>query len=235
MITPFWIDPNDPATFPDVEFALRDPEGLLAVGGDLSPERLIAAYAKGIFPWFSAGQPILWWSPNPRLVLFPEEVKISRSLRKSLRKNPFEVRFDHAFNEVVRRCAEPRPQQDGTWITREMKAAYARLFDLGLAHSAEAWEGDELVGGLYGVALGRVFFGESMFSRRTDASKIAFVHLVRHLQAWGYHVIDCQVKTDHLMSLGAVEIPRRRFTQLLARHVVTGGRSAPWRAEAMEF
>ena len=218
MAAPYWIERDAPADcFPDVALALRDPDGLLAVGGDLSPERILAAYRRGIFPWYSEGQPILWWSPDPRAVLFPERLKISRSLRKVLNKDRFQITFDKAFPRVVAGCAAPRKGEEGTWITPGMAEAYRRLHERGAAHSVECWEGDELVGGLYGVAIGRVFFGESMFSRRSDASKVAFVHLVRMLRRWEYDLIDCQVATRHLASLGAVTVPRERFIRMLRR------------------
>lgn len=225
---PFLLDPRC-AVFPDAELALDDPDGLLAIGGDLSPERLLQAYRHGIFPWYSEEQPILWWTPNPRAVLFPERLSVSRSLRKALRRGSFRVTLDTAFPEVVTACAAPRGGDPGTWITPQMDAAYRRLHALGFAHSVESWEGDELVGGLYGVALGRMFFGESMFSRRTDASKVAFVHLVRQLEAWGFPLVDCQVASDHLASLGAEEIPRREFTALLDRYCEQPGVPLPWR------
>jgi leucyl/phenylalanyl-tRNA--protein transferase len=208
-----WLTADAP--FPPLARALHEPNGLLAAGGDLSPERLLMAYRHGIFPWFSEGQPILWWSPDPRMVLFPPELKVSRSLSKTLRKRPFEVRTDTAFRAVMQGCAAPRPGEPGTWISPEMIAAYTRLHELGLAHSVETWRGDELVGGLYGIALGRMFYGESMFSHATDASKIAFVHLVRQLERWGFGMIDCQMKTEHLASLGAREIPRNEFARRL--------------------
>lgn len=206
-------------SFPPVENALREPNGLLAVGGDLSPERLLEAYSKGIFPWFNADEPILWWSPNPRMVLFPEEIKISRSLRKTLKKNHYQIRTDGSFTQVMHACASPRKGQAGTWIHPEMIAAYTALHDMGLAHCVETWMDDELVGGLYGVALGQVFFGESMFSCVPDASKIALVHLAKQLQRWEFGLIDCQVKTGHLTSLGAREISRCEFSQQLDRHI----------------
>jgi len=209
---PFWLDPHDPeAPFPPVELALRDPDGLLAVGGDLSPRRLLNAYRHGIFPWYSEGQPILWWSPDPRLVLFPDRLRVSRSLRKILRKEMFRITLDQAFPEVIRACAAPRAGDQGTWITPAMQAAYVRLHELGHAHSVEAWLEGKLVGGLYGVAIGRMFFGESMFSRVSAASKVAFVHLVRRLAAWGFGPIDCQVHTDHLARFGAEPVSRARF------------------------
>ena len=198
---------------------MKDPNGLLAAGGDLSPERLIDAYRRSIFPWYGEGDPILWWSPDPRLVLFPGELKISRSLGKSIRKGNYEFRLDSAFEEVVKRCAEPRTMGAGTWISPQIIEAYCRLHQLGLAHSAETWIENELAGGLYGVSMGKVFFGESMFSRKTDASKIAFVHLVHQLERWGFRMIDCQVKTPHLVSLGAREITREEFALNLNRWV----------------
>ncbi|HHH13116.1 MAG TPA: leucyl/phenylalanyl-tRNA--protein transferase [Thiolapillus brandeum] len=205
--------------FPDPATAETEPDGLLAVGGDLSPARLVNAYRQGIFPWYSAGQPILWWSPDPRMVLFPERLHVSRSLRRTLRRGTFEVTFDRDFGAVIRACAAPREGQGGTWITPEMIDAYETLHRLGLAHSVEAWHRGELAGGLYGVALGRLFFGESMFSAVSDASKVAFVQLVRTLQALGCPMIDCQVHTDHLESLGAELVPRRHFLQLLGAHI----------------
>ena len=202
--------------FPDPELA--EPDGLLAVGGDLSPERLVAAYAAGIFPWYSDDLPILWWSPDPRLVLFPEELHVSRSLRRTLRSGRFLVRSDTAFEQVIDRCAgRPRPGQEGTWITPEMAEAYLRLHGLGLAHSIEAWEGGALAGGLYGVALGAAFFGESMFADRPDASKVALARLVEWLRSHRFEMVDCQVRTEHMVRLGAREIPRREFLLRLAR------------------
>ncbi len=220
---PYWLEPDsDPAQFPDPTFALEEPDGLLAVGGDLSPARLLNAYRQGIFPWYSEGEPILWWSPNPRAVLFPEQLKISRSLQKSLRKRRFRVTLDTAFAQVIAACSESRLDKDGsqsgTWITEEMKQAYIALHRIGFAHSVECWEGEDLVGGLYGVSMGKVFFGESMFARRSDASKIGFAHLVKQLTAWEFALIDCQVHTDHLASLGAVDIPRENFLTLLDQH-----------------
>ena len=196
--------------FPDP--ALAEPGGLLAVGGDLRPERLLEAYARGIFPWFDDRSPILWWSPDPRLVLAPEELHVSRSLARTLRRGTFRVTADTAFDSVIRRCAEKgRPGQRGTWITPEMIDAYCALHRLGFAHSFEAWEGEALAGGLYGVSLGAVFFGESMFADAPDASKVAFARGVAWLASRGVGLVDCQVRTDHLVSLGAREIPRREF------------------------
>lgn len=204
-------------TFPPVEQALDDPNGLLAIGGDLSPQRLLAAYRHGIFPWFSTGQPILWWSPAPRMVLYPQELNISRSMRKRLKQQDYEVRYNTAFREVMQACAETvRPDQDGTWITGPMIEAYATLQELGHALSAETWIDGQLAGGLYGVRIGRMFFGESMFHRVSNASKIAFIHLVQELQRQGCGLIDCQMHTSHLASLGARDIPRREFCRQLA-------------------
>ena len=208
-----WLRGNAP--FPPVEKALKSPNGLLCAGGDLSPERIIAAYSRGIFPWFSEGDPILWWSPDPRMVLFPDELKVSKSLRKSVERGVFETRFDTAFRDVIARCAAPREGQSGTWIGPEMVAAYTALHDMGVAHSVESWQEGELVGGLYGLALGRVFFGESMFSRAPDASKVALVKLVERLREQGCDLIDCQQATPHLASLGAREIPRAEFARLV--------------------
>jgi leucyl/phenylalanyl-tRNA--protein transferase len=221
-----WLEHS--GDFPPVEQALSRPNGLLAAGGDLSPERLLRAYQLGIFPWFSAGEPILWWSPDPRMVLVPGELKIARSLAKTLRKANFEIRVDSAFEHVVQACSEPRPRQTGTWITDAMQAAYTRLHRLGVAHSIETWRGDELVGGLYGVALGRAFFGESMFSRATDASKIALVHLARQLQNWEFGLIDCQMHTPLLASFGAREVAREQFTRRVAELVKYPDVPVPW-------
>jgi leucyl/phenylalanyl-tRNA--protein transferase len=212
-----WLHGDAP--FPPVSKALRSPNGLLCAGGELTPQRLIEAYRQGIFPWFSEGDPVLWWSPDPRMVLFPEELKVSRSLRKTLQRGIYETRFDSAFREVMEACAEPREGQNGTWIMPEMIAAYTRLHHIGLAHSVESWREGELVGGLYGIALGKVFFGESMFSRATDASKVALVRLVEALRERGFRVIDCQQATAHLASLGAREIPRTEFSKLLQESI----------------
>ena len=201
--------------FPPVELASRQPDGLLAAGGDLMPERLLDAYRHGIFPWFSAGDPILWWSPDPRMVLFPDEFKISKSLRKTLQKGQYEIRTDSAFEQLMRACAMPRVGQNGTWIQEEIVDAYVRLHKMGLAHSVETWMNGELAGGLYGVSLGRMFYGESMFSHKTDASKIALAHLSTQLKRWKFGMIDCQMNTPHLASMGAREIPRREFLMRL--------------------
>ena len=212
-----WLHGDEP--FPPVTKALRSPNGLLCAGGDLSPGRLVEAYSHGIFPWFSEGDPILWWSPDPRMVLFPDELKVSRSLRRTLARGPFETRFDTAFRAVVEACAAPRDGHGGTWIVPEMIEAYTRLHELGFAHSVESWSGGALAGGLYGIALGKVFFGESMFTRAPDASKVALVRLVERLRGADYRLIDCQQATAHLASLGAREIPRRTFAQLLQESI----------------
>lgn len=206
-----WLETASP--FPPPHTALSDPNGLLAAGGDLSPSRLLAAYRRGIFPWYGQGDPILWWSPDPRMVLVPEELKISRSLAKTLRNKCYEVRFDTAFDEVMAGCARARPDQPGTWITADMREAYNRLHRLGYAHSVETWIDGSLAGGLYGVAIGAVFFGESMFTSTRDASKIALAALVRHCTGRGLRLIDCQMHTRHLESLGARDVPRREFSR----------------------
>lgn len=217
-----WLNDSDPPdAFPPVEFALTEPPGLLAAGGDLQPERLLAAYRRGIFPWYSAGQPILWWSPDPRTVLFPTEFKTSRSLAKTIRTRGFEVRFDTAFVEVMAGCGDPRLRPEGTWINADMVEAYVRLHRLGCAHCIETWLDGQLVGGLYGVQLGRVFYGESMFSRVTDASKFALKMLCARLIEQQVAMIDCQMSTPHLLSLGAREISRRKFVELLRQHTGT--------------
>jgi leucyl/phenylalanyl-tRNA--protein transferase len=228
MRGPFWIEPGSSTPFPPAELALADPDGLLAVGGDLSPARLLDAYRNGIFPWYSEGQPLLWWSPNPRTVLLPENLHVARSLRKTLRRGQFRVTADTAFREVVTGCAAPREGHGGTWITTEMARAYARLHDLGAAHSVEVWEEEELVGGIYGVALGRVFFGESMFSRRSNASKVAITYLVRQLKRWEFPLLDCQVDNPHLRTLGAMAIPRTEFLAVLDAHCGRKPVPGPW-------
>jgi len=214
-----WMDPNDPhAPFPPLEVALTEPDGLLALGGDLSVARLLNAYQHGIFPWYSDGQPIMWWSPDPRTVLLPDELKISRSLAKTLRKKPYTITLNNAFADVIEACAAPRNDDEGTWITSEMQQAYCELHHVGHAHSVEAWQGKQLVGGLYGIAIGQVFFGESMFAGANDASKAAFVHLVQHLKQAGFRMIDCQVDSAHLKSLGATQISRALFAEKLSQY-----------------
>lgn len=212
----FWVEDNILATdFPPVSKALRDPDGLLAIGGDLSEERLLDAYKKGIFPWFNEGQPVMWWSPDPRCVVLPEEIKISRSLAKRLRQKKFKITYDTVFTNVIDECASARKGIDDTWITNDIKLAYCNLYKLGYAHSVECWLDEELVGGLYGLAMGKVFFGESMFSRKPDASKVALVHLAEQLEKKEFRLIDCQVHSQHLQTLGAKLIQRELFIQIL--------------------
>ncbi|MBV1872287.1 MAG: leucyl/phenylalanyl-tRNA--protein transferase [Gammaproteobacteria bacterium] len=213
-----WLS-EDSYEFPPIDSAMTEPNGLLAAGGDLSAERLIAAYKQGIFPWYEEDQPILWWCPSPRSVLFPAELKISKSLAKTLRQNRFDVRVDTCFEDVIRHCAAPREEGGGTWITEDMIQAYCHLHRLGVAHSVETWQNGELVGGLYGISIGCIFFGESMFSTRANASKVAFVHIVRHLHEAGFPIIDCQVANPHLESLGATDIPLRYFKQIVNAHI----------------
>lgn len=230
---------NWPATgeslFPPVELA--DEDGLLAIGGDLSAARLLNAYKHGIFPWFNQSDPILWWSPDPRMILYPNQVRISKSLKKTIRKANFSVTADREFLAVIAACAAPRQQQDNnddnaTWITADMIEAYHQLHQLGYAHSIECWQNGQLVGGLYGVAIGKVFFGESMFSKVTDSSKVALVVLCRQLQRWGYELIDCQVYSDHLASLGAEEIPRQHFTAALSKLCAAESTLSPWQIDS---
>jgi leucyl/phenylalanyl-tRNA--protein transferase len=208
----------EPDWFPPLDQALRDPPGLLAAGGDLSPTRLLAAYQRGIFPWYSAQQPILWWSPDPRMVLFPNEFNLSRSLSKTIRNGPFTTQVDTAFEATIRECAAPRRSGPETWLNEEMIRAYGELYALGYGHSIETYHGDRLVGGLYGIRLGSIFFGESMFSRESDASKVAVARLVQECRARDIQVIDCQVASSHLASLGAREVSRNDFVALLKRH-----------------
>lgn len=222
-----WLDAGDP--FPAVTRALPEPNGLLAAGADLSVERLTDAYRHGIFPWYSEGQPLLWWSPDPRMVLFPNEFTAPRSLRKRLRRRDYAICTDFAFETVMRACAAPRPGQSGTWITEDMIGAYGALHGKGLAHSVETWMDGKLAGGLYGVAIGRMFYGESMFALVSDASKIALAHLARQLARWNYGMIDCQMQTPHLASFGAREIPRADFMRRLAELVNYEAGSDDWR------
>lgn len=204
-------------------------DGLLAIGGDLSQERLLLAYKNGIFPWYSQGDPILWWCPDPRMILLPEELHVSARLRRTLKREPFKITFDTAFEKVIRACAKaPRPHQDGTWITDEMAHAYTQLHRAGFAHSVECWEHDHLVGGLYGIALGACFFGESMFSNQTDASKVALVNLVAHFEIWGIRLIDCQVANKHLQTLGAREVTGNDFKKLLDQALHTKTHNPTW-------
>lgn len=222
-----WLDINN-YEFPDTEQALLEPNGLLAAGGDLSPQRLIAAYKKGIFPWYEDPQPILWWTPNPRSVLFPNKLHIPRSLRKTIAKGRYRVSFDLAFENVLEGCSLPRQNQQGTWITDDMYQAYTKLHTMGIAHSVDVWEEDNLVGGLYGLALGRVFFGESMFSLQPDASKVGFCTLVESLSRWGFKLIDCQVETEHLNRFGAELIPRSQFNALLKQLINDRSPGSVW-------
>ncbi len=226
-----WLGEQD--AFPPLERALAEPNGLLAAGGDLTPTRLLDAYRRGIFPWSGEGQPLLWWSPDPRMVLAVDEFKLTRSLRKRIRSSIFEVRIDTACAEVMEACAQPRPDQDGTWITAEMREAYLELHGQGYVHSVESWRDGRLVGGLYGVALGRMFFGESMFARETDASKVALAALVAHLRRLGVPLIDCQQETSHLASLGARPMPRARFATHLRELIHSAAPPPGWRAGAM--
>jgi leucyl/phenylalanyl-tRNA---protein transferase len=219
--------------FPPVEQA--SPEGLLAVGGDLRPERLLEAYRHGIFPWYNDDQPILWWSPDPRMVIFPDKLHISRSLKRSLRPGIFSVTLDRCFRDVMQHCAGPRPQypDGGTWITAEMLEAYTRLHEQGYAHSVESWQEGQLVGGLYGVALGGAFFAESMFTRASDASKVALVSLVRQLQTWGFRLMDCQQSSLHIKMLGAEAIPRRNFLDHLTAALAMTERRGRWQFDSL--
>lgn len=222
-----WLHPGE--EFPPLPEALDEPAGLLCAGADLEPATLLAAYSRGIFPWYSEGQPILWWSTDPRMVLFPAEFKVSKSLDKVVKRGRFEIRFDTAFRDVITACAEPREPDGGTWIVPEMQAAYIRLHELGHAHSVESWRDGQLAGGLYGIALGRVFFGESMFTRESDASKVALAALVEKLRADGFALIDCQQQTPHLARFGARPIPRPEFAQRLAELINLGRSDSAWR------
>ncbi len=215
----YWVKDNILANdFPDVSHALRDPDGLLAIGGDLSCERLLEAYRQGIFPWFNEGQPILWWSPDPRCVLEPAEIKVSRSLAKRIRREDYRITYNEAFMDVLEGCAGGRKGVNETWITGDIKLAYINLHEQGFAHSIECWQDGKLVGGLYGVAIGQVFFGESMFSRASDASKVALVHLARQLEQKQFRLIDCQVHSRHLQSLGAKPMKREMFIHILGNY-----------------
>jgi leucyl/phenylalanyl-tRNA--protein transferase len=221
-----WLEPGAP--FPPVDRALREPDGLLAAGLELTPDRILDAYRQGIFPWFSDGQPVLWWSPDPRMVLVPSEIRITRSMLKVLRNRPYEVRCDSAFEAVMRACAAPRDGQAGTWISDEMIEAYSALHERGYAHSVETWIDGRLAGGLYGMAIGRMFYGESMFSTERDASKIALVHLARYLETRAFGLIDCQMNTGHLGSMGGREIPRREFCRVMAQCIADGPMPGRW-------
>ncbi len=236
MRRPYWIPAHaSPYDFPPLEDALDHPDGLLAIGGDLTPSRIMIAYRQGIFPWYSEDQPILWWSPSMRMVLLPSALKISRSLRKTIRKGQFTVTLDQHFPAVITECAGYRRHQSGTWITEDMKTAYCQLHHYHFAHSVETWYEGSLVGGLYGVSLGKVFFGESMFSRMSDASKVALVYLVQQLQRWDYELIDCQAYTQHLQRFGATEIPRQHYRFLLDHLCDQPGQPGPWQFDNHEI
>ena len=236
MSSPRWLTIADaPDAFPPLAEALTDPNGLIALGGDLNTDRLLAAYPRGIFPWYEDGQPILWWSPDPRAVLWPEDLHVSRRLKRTRRRLNLRMTCDTSFSVVVDRCAAPRRYADSTWITSEMRAAYCLLHEQGWAHSIEAWRDDDLVGGLYGIAIGRVFFGESMFSEISDASKIALVETVEFLVARGFALIDCQVWSSHLESMGATTIPRTEFAALLADLCDPPGEPGPWTEDFAAF
>jgi len=229
-----WLAPHDPPdAFPDVSAALREPDGLLAAGGDLSAERLLAAYRRGIFPWYESGQPVLWWSPDPRCVLWPGDLHVSRRLAQEMRKTQLTVRFNRAFADVIRACAAPRRYQAGTWITNEMSAAFEALHAEGWAHSVEVWDRDHLAGGLYGLVIGRVFFGESMFSRVDNASKMALAVLTQHMQESGMALLDCQVVSRHLTTLGATTMPRAEFVAVLGDACEPRTRHSGWPAEPL--
>ncbi len=230
MLSPYVLHP-DSLEFPNPELALSQPDGLLAIGGDLCSQRLMEAYRVGIFPWYQNGDPICWWSPDPRMVIFTDMLRITRSLHKKLRKGDYRVSFDLCCVEVIEQCAAPRKDSNDTWITAEMQAAYADLHSQGVVHSVEVWMDGELAGGLYGVSLGTLFFGESMFSRRTDASKIALVHLAGQLRLWGFPLIDCQVANEHLRSLGGINMSRRTFQRYLRRYGQGSPLPAPWRLD----
>lgn len=227
----YWIE-GAQDSFPPVEKALVEPNGLLAAGGDLSVTRLLDAYSNGIFPWYEVGQPVLWWSPDPRMVLLPGQMQISRSLARLIRSNKYRVSVDEAFRETVSKCATARRKSNGTWITPDMQYAYGCLHDAGYAHSIEVWSEGHLVGGLYGVALGKIFFGESMFSTLSNTSKLALAHLLRQLEIWGFKLLDCQVSSAHLQSLGAIEISRAEFLQYLQRHLNIESSPVKWQLQS---
>lgn len=225
-----WLDPDNPdEPFPDVAQALTEPNGLLAIGGDLSPRRLLNAYRNGVFPWYNPDEPILWWSPDPRTVFLPDQIHVSRSLRRRLLSRDYAVTVDQAFDAVTDLCAAPRRSQRGTWLGPEMRQAFRDLHALGHAHSVEVWRRHGLIGGLYGLAIGRVFFGESMFSREPDGSKIALAYLARQLAAWGFKLLDGQVGSPHLYRMGAIDLPRSAFCRILQHHIVAAPASGGWR------
>lgn len=227
-----WLDPRNPdQPFPPVEQAMVEPNGLLAIGGDLSPSRMIRAYAQGIFPWYNPDEPILWWCPDPRTVIRPGQMHVSRSLRRAIRRADYAVTMNQDFDQVIRRCAAPRSGQKGTWLGPEMRHAYRELHDAGFCQSIEIWRFGRLIGGLYGISLGRSFFGESMFSHATNGSKLALYYLSEQLAAWQFDLIDCQISSQHLLSLGAEELPRPQFQQILNTSVRRPGRAGPWQIE----
>ncbi len=227
-----WLDQNTGA-FPHYQCALEEPSGLLAAGGDLSPERLISAYSLGIFPWYNPGEPILWWTPDPRSVIYPKQFKANRSLRKAIKKSGFKITIDTCFDRVIEHCAQPRRDDEGTWINPDINAAYNQLHQMGIAHSIETWHEGKLVGGLYGLAIGKAFFGESMFSRKDNASKVAFAHLCEQLTLWDFDLIDCQVHNTYLESLGAIEIPRVEFLAQL-KQAILKDHHREWRFDGPE-
>ncbi|MDH3719423.1 MAG: leucyl/phenylalanyl-tRNA--protein transferase [Planctomycetota bacterium] len=230
-----WISSDDPPeAFPEIDSAFDVPDGLLAAGGDLSADRLLYAYRHGIFPWYDDGQPILWWSPDPRCVIRPHEFHVSRRLRRALSRGTFELSFNHAFRDVIAACAEDRSGQQGTWITDDMTAAYVSLHEQGWAHSIEVWLDDRLVGGLYGLAIGEAFFGESMFSRNTNASKTAMLALCQQMVACDFEILDCQVESPHLVSLGATLIPRKQFAAVLRRACEPASKFSDWPAKRQQ-
>ncbi len=230
-----WLSPSDPPeAFPDVDRALAEPDGLLAAGGDLSSERLLVAYRRGIFPWYEEGQPILWWSPNPRCILRPESFHVAKRLTRQIRRSPLTVSFNSAFPQVIRACADDRASQKGTWITPQMLSAYERLHDEGWAHSIEVMDDNELVGGVYGLCIGRVFFGESMFSAQANASKIALFALTKHMLANSMPLIDCQVESPHLLTLGATMMPRAELVRTLNATCTPADKHQNWPSEPIE-
>ena len=231
-----WLSPTDPPdSFPQIESALREPDGLLAAGGDLSPERLLLAYRSGIFPWYDEGQPILWWSPDPRCVVRPSEFHVSRRLRQYASRSTLTLTFNRAFEEVIEACAGPRKSQQGTWITADIMNAYKHLHAHGWAHSVEVWDGEELVGGIYGLSIGRVFFGESMFSRQDNASKFAMLGLCSILAKNDFELLDCQVLSQHLLTLGARLITRAEFSEILRGFCATDDQFANWPAKLVKI
>ncbi len=235
MNKPYWIPHNAKINdFPPLEKALKHPDGLIAIGGDLACSRIVMAYRLGIFPWYNDDEPILWWSPSQRMVLFPDKLHVCKSLRKTIRKNKFTLTLDQNFREVITECAGFRQNQPGTWITDAIRDAYCELHNNGFAHSVEVWYEGELVGGLYGIALGKVFFGESMFARVNDASKVAFASFVWQLQSWGYELIDCQVASNHLRRFGAIEIPRPKYRSLLDDLCEEKGFAGEWQFDSVD-